>query len=72
MSKPHIDIDECVHRYIAAIDELEYIAEQLVAHIESKDEYQAASAFDYLDGLSNRLEDLSGDIRDLVEDQEES
>jgi len=68
MTKPHIDIDECVQRYIAAIDELGYIAEQLVNHAKASEEVQAAAGFDYLQGLSNRLEDLSGDINDLVDD----
>jgi hypothetical protein len=33
MTTPHIDIDECVQRYIAAFDEIAYLAEKLAPHM---------------------------------------
>lgn len=49
MSTPHIDIDECVQRYIAAFDEIAYVAEQLEAHMGIATHYDIAK--DYLNAL---------------------
>ena len=65
---PSIDIDDCVNRYIAAIDEIYYVAEQLAAHMGIATNYDAAK--DYLDGLVSRVDDLPMDIENLRDDAE--
>jgi hypothetical protein len=68
MSAPHIDIDECVQRYIAAIDEINYVAEQLAAHMGIATHYDIAK--DYLDGLISRVEDMVMDLENTRDDVE--
>lgn len=67
MKKP-IDIDEAVHRYIAALDEIEYCAEQLAARMGIASEYEDAK--DYLEGLHARMEDLTQDVENMRLDAE--
>ena len=66
MSKPHIDIDDCVQRYTAAIDEINYVAEQLAAHMGIATHYDSAK--DYLDGLISRVEDMVMDLENVRDD----
>lgn len=66
MSKPHIDIDDCVQRYVAAIDEINYVAEQLAAHMGIATHYDSAK--DYLDGLISRVEYMVMDLENVRDD----
>jgi len=67
MSKP-IEIDEAVQRYIAALDEIQYCAEQLSERMGIATEYESAK--DYLEGLHARMEDLTQDIENIRLDAE--
>lgn len=66
MSEPHIDIDECVQRYIAAFDEINYIAEQLAAHMAMATHYDIAK--DYLNAMIEKAEDLAMDLENVRDD----
>jgi len=66
MSTPHIDIDECVQRYIAAFDEIAYIAEQLAAHMGMSTHYEIAK--DYLNAMIEKAEDLAIDLENVRDD----
>mgnify|MGYP001186393493 CR=1 FL=1 len=68
MSIKPIEIDEAIQRYIAALDEIEYCAEQLVARMGIATEYESAK--DYLEGLHARLEDLTQDVENMRLDAE--
>lgn len=63
-----ISIDECVHRYIAAIDEIYYIAEKLAELTKDKSESVRVIAADYLDGLVMRVDDMPLDIENIRDD----
>lgn len=66
MSTPHIDIDECIQRYIAAFDEIAYIAEQLAAHMGMSTHYEIAK--DYLNAMIEKAEDLAIDLENVRDD----
>lgn len=66
MSKPHIDIDECIQRYIAAFDEIEYAAEQLAAHMSISTNYEIAK--DYLNAMIEKAEDLAMNLENVRDD----
>ena len=66
MSTPHIDIDECVQRYIAAFDEIAYVAEQLAAHMGIATHYDIAK--DYLNALIEKAEDQIMDLENVRDD----
>lgn len=61
-----IEIDECVQRYTAAVDEIYFIANQLAGHMGISTHYEAAK--DYLDGLLSRVEDMPMDIENIRDD----
>lgn len=63
-----LEIDEAVQRYIAALDEIEYVAEQLAARMGIATDYEAAK--DYLEGLHSRMEDLTQDVENIMLDAE--
>lgn len=65
-NNPHIDIEECVQRYIAAFDEIYYIAEQLAEHMGISTNYEIAK--DYLDGMICKAEDLPMDLENVRDD----
>ena len=65
---PEIDIDDCINRYVAAIDEIYYIAEQLAKHMSIPENYDNAK--DYLDGLVSRVEDMPMDLENIRDDAE--
>ena len=66
MTTPHIDIDECVQRYIAAFDEVAYIAEQLANHMGIATHYDIAK--DYLNAMIEKAEDLVMDLENVRDD----
>lgn len=66
MTEPHIDIDECIQRYIAAFDEIAYIAEQLANHMGIATHYEPAK--DYLNGMIEKAEDLAMDLENVRDD----
>lgn len=66
MSTPHIDIDECVQRYIAAFDEIAYVAEQLANHMGAATHYEIAK--DYLNAMIEKAEDLAMDLENVRDD----
>ena len=65
-SQPHIDIEECVQRYIVAFDEIYYIAEQLAAHMGIATHYEIAK--DYLDAMCEKADDLQTDLENIRDD----
>ena len=69
MDKLHIDIDECVQRYIAAFDEIYYIAEQLAAHMGIQTHHEIAK--DYLNSMCEKAEDLSMDLENIRDDADD-
>lgn len=66
MTTPHIDIDECVQRYIAAFDEIEHIAKQLAAHMGMATHYDIAK--DYLNAMIEKSEDIAMDLENIRDD----
>ena len=54
--KPKVSINDCIQRYMAAIDEIYYCAEQLALHM--GDDENREYAKDYLDGLIMRVDDM--------------
>lgn len=66
MSEPHIDIDECVQRYISAFDEVAYIAGQLANHMGVSTHYEIAK--DYLNAMIEKAEDLAMDLENVRDD----
>lgn len=66
MTTPHITVDECRQRFIAAIDEVYYVAEQLAKHMGIATHYEDAK--DCLDGLIMRVEDMPMDIENIRDD----
>lgn len=64
--KPELTIDECRLRYIAAIDDIYYVAEQLAAYMGVATEYENAK--DLLDGLVERVDDMPMDIENIRDD----
>lgn len=68
MTKPIVPIEECVERYIVAFDEIQYIAEQLAAHMGIVTHYESAK--DYLDGMIAKAEDLPMDLENIRDDAE--
>ena len=64
--KPDVSIDDAVQRYIAAIDEIYYCAEQLALHM--GDDENREYAKDYLDGLVSRVDDMPIDIENIRDD----
>ena len=69
MSTPHIDIDECVQRYIAAFDEIEYVAEQLASHMGIATHYEIAK--DYLTAMADKAGDLCMDLENVRDDADQ-
>lgn len=69
MMKPKVSIEDCIERYIVAIDEVYYIAEQLALHM-GDDENKDISK-DALDGLLMRVEDMPMDIENIRDDATE-
>jgi len=61
-----IEIDEAVQRYIAALDEIQYCAEQLAARMGIATEFETAK--DYLEGLHSRMEDLTQEVENVMLD----
>lgn len=68
MTKIQTTIEDCVQRYIAAFDEIQYIAEQLAAHMGIATHYESAK--DYLDGMIAKAEDLPMDLENIRDDAE--
>jgi len=66
MIKPHVELDDCVQRYITAIDEVYFIAEQLAMHMCVTTSFEVAK--DYLDGLISRVDDMPMDIENIRDD----
>lgn len=66
--EPHINIDECIQRYIAAFDEINYVAEQLAAHMSIATHYESAK--DYLNAMVEKAEDLIMDLENIRDDAE--
>lgn len=66
MTTPHITVDECRQRFIAAIDEVYYVAEQLAKHMGIATHYEDAK--DCLDGLVMRVDDMPMDIENIRDD----
>jgi len=66
--EPHINIDECIQRYIAAFDEINYVAEQLAAHMSIAVHYEPAK--DYLNAMVEKAEDLIMDLENIRDDAE--
>lgn len=66
MANPHIDIDDCVQRYIAAFDEIAYVAEQLAAHMGISTHYEIAK--DYLNAMIEKAEDVAMDLENVRDD----
>ena len=69
MDKPSISIDDAVQRYMAAIDEIYYCAEQLALHMGDDESREIAK--DYLDGLVTRVDDMPMDIENIRDDETE-
>lgn len=67
--KPDVSIDDAVQRYMAAIDEIYYCAEQLALHM--GDDENREYAKDYLDGLVTRVDDMPMDIENIRDDATE-
>lgn len=67
--KPDVAIEDCVQRYIAAIDEIYYCAEQLALHVGDDENREIAK--DYLDGLVQRVDDMPMDIENIRDDATE-
>lgn len=67
--RPDVSIDDAVQRYIAAIDEIYYCAEQLALHM--GDDENREYAKDYLDGLVSRVDDMPMDIENIRDDATE-
>ena len=63
---PHFSIEECIQRYMAAVDEIYYMAEQLAEHMSNPEDYENAN--DILDGLVCRVEDMPLDIENIRDD----
>jgi hypothetical protein len=64
--KPKVSINDCIQRYMAAIDEIYYCAEQLALHM--GDDENREYAKDYLDGLIMRVDDMPMDIENIRDD----
>lgn len=61
-----LSINECRDRFIAAIDDIYYVAEQLAKHMGIATHYDEAK--DCLDGLVMRVEDMPIDIENIRDD----
>lgn len=68
MPEPHITINEARQRFVAAIDEIYYCAEQLAVHMGISTHYEDAK--DCLDGLVSRVDDMPMDIENIRDDAE--
>lgn len=68
MATPHITIDEARQRFITAIDEIYYCAEQLAFHMGISTHYEDAK--NCLDGLVSRVDDMPMDIENIRADAE--
>lgn len=65
-----VPIEECVNRYIEAIDEVYFIARQLAKHKAKSGSEDSEIASEWLDALCNKVEDMPMDIENIRDDVE--
>ncbi len=66
--KTLIEIDDARQRFIAAIDEIYFCAEQLAGRMGIATEYEEAK--DCLEGLISRVDDMPMDMENIRDDAE--